>query len=538
MEERNIVAIDLGTSKIALAVARVEGNDLRVIYYREHASNGIDRSAVYNEKYSAEAIGSAIAEAEDALGIKIMYAAVCMPKYYIKQITSQAKISRDPDTAITDEDIKALMDIVRGNCSEEIEDNDVVYGIVAQSYSDGEEFQIMEEDIIGLEREELEGNFKIFIGKKQSLKRIDSAFNKLSTTASKKFFTADTTAKAVLDRSEMDGGVALVDLGGGTTSVTIYQGGLMRYYASIPFGGKSITEDIKQECGISWRLAENIKKGYGVCIPSKLQTLAEKTIQVRTASGNDKRFTVKFLSEVITARMTEIIEAVLYQIQESGFADSLRCGIVITGGGANLGNCCNLFQDMSGLTVKLGYPRPVFSMAGDSDGVHDTSATTCIGILLAAREDFEVSYTCQADEVVKPAVKEEKKPEIKKAAATKPEPQVKVEAPVVEQAPVEVIYEEAAKEEAAPEPAKKGKEDELFGGKEEKLGIWDRYRLKQKKEQEKKAIKKREEKEKREREAAEKKAREEAEKANQKDEEQKADWTSKVMNNIFKDEEV
>ena len=390
--DKHIVAIDLGTSKIALTVARVEGNDVQIIYYKETESAGIRYSSVFNVKNVTEALESAIALAEDELNIKITQAVVGMPKYPIKKVSANAEIDgRGEDTDITEEDIDALKSFAQDSYPLEDIEKDAIFGAVAQSFSDGENFQIIEQDIIGMTSDVLEGNFKIFIGKKSDLNKVDQVMNRCGITAIQKYFTADTTAKAVLNSSEMENGVALVDFGAGCTSVSIYHGKIMRHYASIPFGGKSITDDIKTEAQISPKLAENIKLAFGACMPDKLQSLSEKVIQIRSKSAEgDKSLSVKYLSEIITARVEEIMMAVLYEIEQSGFADRLRSGIVITGGVAQCANLCNFINDISGYKVRTGYPKHLFSHQG-CEGLTDTTAATSIGLLLAAKNSANVN---------------------------------------------------------------------------------------------------------------------------------------------------
>ena len=334
MEEKNIVAIDLGTSKTALTVAKVSGDDVQVVYYKETPSAGIKYSSVYNIMHVSEPLGRLIADAEEALDLKITQAFVGMPKYPVRQESNSGMIKdRGEDTDITGEDIAELKRYAEDSYPLDDPAKDAIYGAVAQSFSDGENFQIIENDIIGMASDTLEGHFKIFIGKKSDLNKIDKVFRKTDISVSKKYFTADTTAKAVLTEAEMENGVALIDFGGGTTSVTIYHGNIMRHYASIPFGGKNITDDIRKECHISERLAENIKLAYGACMPDKLQSLSEKVLHIRSNSTEpDKQVTVKYLSEIITARIEEILMAMFYEIDRSGFADMLQSGIVITGG--------------------------------------------------------------------------------------------------------------------------------------------------------------------------------------------------------------
>lgn len=398
MNDRYIAATDLGTFRIALTVAKVTGSDIQIVYYKETPSEGIRYSSVYNVKQVTEPLAKAIKDAEEALGIRITQTVVGMPKFPIRQETSTGKIAdRGFDTDITAEDIADLKSFAEDLYPLGDEEKEAIYGAVAQSFSDGENFQIIENDIIGMTSDTLEGNFKIFIGKKSDLNKIDTVLKKVGITAARKYFTADPTAKAVLSDAEMENGVALIDFGAGCTSVSIYHGSIMRHYASIPFGGKNITDDIKSECQISERLAENIKLAFGACMPEKLQSLSEKIIHIRSNSAEpDKQLPVKYLSEIITARVEEILMAILYEIQQSGFADKLRSGIVVTGGCAQIANLGNFIYDLSGYRARTGYPRNHFSCQG-CDGISETSAAASIGLILTAMEQPEINCAIASD---------------------------------------------------------------------------------------------------------------------------------------------
>lgn len=392
MEEKNIVAIDLGSSKIALTVANVNGNDVQVTYYKERPSAGIRYSSVYNIMHATEPLGRIIKEAEEALDIRISQVVVGMPKYPVRQETNSVVVNdRGEDADITADDISELKTYAEDSYPLEDPSKEAIYGVVAQSFSDSENFQIIEDDIIGMASDVLEGHFKIFIGKKSNLKKIDTVMTKSGISARKKYFTAETTAKAVLTDAEMENGVALIDFGGGSTSVTIYHGKVMRHYASIPFGGKNITDDIKSECQISERLAENIKLAYGACMPEKLHSLSEKVLQIMSNNNEpSKQITIKYLSEIITARIEEILMAIFYEIEESGFGDMLKSGLVITGGVAETANLSNFIYELSGYRVRTGYPKGHFSTSGCT-GIKDTSAATSVGLILAAKDEMGIN---------------------------------------------------------------------------------------------------------------------------------------------------
>ena len=394
--EPHIVAVDLGTSKIGLIVVKVNGDDVQVVYYKETASAGIINSGVSNMVQACTPLRHLIKDAEEALNIKINQAVIGMPKYPIRQELNSGKImDRGEYTEITQEDVDNLKRFAQETYPLQSIEREAIYGAVAQSFSDGENFQIKEDDIVGMSSNTLEGHFKIFIGRRKELINADSLLAKAGVSARKKYFTADTTAQVVLSETEMDNGVALVDFGGGSTSVTIYHDGIMRHYASIPFGGRNITQDIKSELQITERLAENIKMAFGACMPDKLLNMSEKVLHIMDANtGQDKQVTIKYLSEIITARVEEIMEAVLYEIHESGLAEHLRCGIVITGGVAQTANLCMLVSEMSGYKVRIGYPRPEFSDY-DVDGTHEPSAASILGLVSAALK--EETGNCAVD---------------------------------------------------------------------------------------------------------------------------------------------
>ena len=454
--EKHIVAIDLGTSKMALTVAKVNGNDKQIIYYKEVHSAGIKYSGVYNILHACAPLSCLIKDAEESLGIKINQTVVGMPKFPIRQESNSGKIiDRGEDTEITAEDIDAIKRFAQENYPLNDPKKEAIYGAVAQSFSDGEYFQIIENDIIGMTSDVLEGHFKIFIGRKKDLKNADNLLIKTGITSKKKYFTAETTAKAVLTDLEMENGVALIDFGGGCTSVTIYHGNIMRHYASIPFGGRNITNDIKTELQITERLAENIKLAFGACMPEKLQSLSEKVLYIKGSTAEQsKEVTVKYLSEIITARVEEIIQAMLYEINESGLAEHLRGGIVVTGGASQTANLGMLIKQMSGYNVRIGHPLGSLSCQ-DIEGISETTAATSLGLIQAAIEDEcmscaicdETYHTEIETPVEKESVTVEVKPDQEIETETEVGPAVEIETTVGSE-PVET-----------PEPVEEQEED-------------------------------------------------------------------------------
>lgn len=420
MEERYIASVDLGTSKLAVCVARVQDQNVEVIYYKESPSLGIRYSYVLIPGKVKAELRTAISEAQQALRIKIQQVIVGLPRWYVRQETASASMTRpEPDDLIQENEIRALKSMALESYPLEDSAKEVIYGAVAQSFSTEDCINEPENDIVGMAAETLEGNFKVFIGNRRYSSNIDSVFNDMGIAIAKKYFTPGITARAVLKSEQMENGVALIDIGAGVSSVTIFKDKIMRFYAAIPFGGNSVTNDIKSECNFSFELAENIKKAYGACMPNKLSSLGEKSIQIVDEDGNaTAQVSVKYISEIITARMKEIIEALLFRIQESGYAseDDLRAGVVVTGGGAELVNCTNFIKELSGYSVKIGRPRRFFSCEGCPEA-SEASAATSMGMILSARGDRFLNCVNEVTaRVVKPTAAED-------AAATAPNEQ-------------------------------------------------------------------------------------------------------------------
>ena len=386
MEEKYIASIDLGSSKFGLCVARVNGDDVQIVYYKETPSEGIRSSLIANPMKASEKLKEAIRDAEKELMIHILQVVVGMPRYEVAQVTASARIERNnPEDYISADEVESLKAFALETYPLPNPESQIMYGAVAQSFSIDDEIQLVESEVVGTLSSALEGNFKVFIGNRRATVALDKIFNSLDIAVAKKYFLPEVVARTVLSDEEKAAGVALVDMGAGVTSLSIYHGGIMRYYASIPFGGKSVTNDIRTECSIPEDLAEKIKRRFGACLPGKLASLSEKVLQIRLTEPY-KEVPVRYIAEIIDSRCREIVEAILYYIQQSGLQNSLRSGIVVTGGGAELTNFVPLVKEMSGYDVRKGYPRFIFT-ASVGSGVYSTAATSAIGMVLSAKED-------------------------------------------------------------------------------------------------------------------------------------------------------
>ena len=385
-EEKYLAALDLGSAKIGFCVAKIQEGDAHIVHYQELPSEGIQSSAIYIPMLTAKAVRKAVADAEKALMIKISGVVVGLPRNDIAQVTASAALERkDPEEYVTPEEIQAIKEDALETYPLPDPEHQAIYGAIAQSFVLEDGMQLTEREIVGTLTPTIEGQFKVFVGRKQAVQAIEKIFKGTGIEVYKTYFLPEVMGKATLSREELKGGVALVDLGAGVTSVAIYRGGIMRYYAAIPFGGRTVTGDIETECSLEEDLAEKIKRRFGVCQPERLGPNSDKILQIRITDPY-RDIPVRYISEVITARYRELIDAVLFHIQESGMQNILRGGIVLTGGAAEQNGLEVMFREISGYNVRKGYPRTILS-APLGISVIRTSATAALGMILAACDE-------------------------------------------------------------------------------------------------------------------------------------------------------
>lgn len=359
MEDNYIVTVDLGSGTLRIAVARVVEGKIDICYYNDYAAEGMSHGKVLNPSRLGAILARAKKDAEEYLGIKINDIAVNCQKNDIRSIDVHVKLEMSGNGSVDKQSLGMLEDLASKESENMLETNESILSLVPQQFDLDEELGVSVDDIIGMSGQDLSATYKVFIGKTSALRQIDEACKIAGIALHKNIFIPQYEGMCCLTGSEKESGVALFDLGSGASSVSVFYGGVLRHYGSIPFGGDSITADIRNLCSIDdVRLADNIKKGYGGCMPDKLQSLGDKTLRITDIhTGIKTEITAKYLSEVITARMREIVNALLYELQISGYAeDKLKNGIVVTGGMAPTLNLCYLIKDASGFSTRIGAP--------------------------------------------------------------------------------------------------------------------------------------------------------------------------------------
>ncbi|MCK4745497.1 MAG: cell division protein FtsA [Bacteroidales bacterium] len=375
--EKIVAAVDIGTTKIVSLVGRLnEQAKLEVLGISQTASKGVKRGVVLNIEETVNAIQTTSIEAIEQSGLKFNEVFVGIAGQHIKSVRNRGYINRDSyDDEITREDLQHLIDDMY---KIPVDVGEEIIHVLPQSYIVDSETGV--KNPVGMFGKRLEANFHIVIGQISSARNIEKCINRVGLDVKQLVLEPLASSAAVLTEDEMEAGVALVDIGGGTTDVAVYYDDVIRHTAVIPFGGNVITRDIKEGCAILQRQAESLKIQFGSALGDLAQE--DKVVTIPGISGRDpKEISFRSLAYIIQSRMEEIIDAVSYEIENSGYMDKLSAGIVLTGGGSMLKHLNQLVKFKTGMDVRIGFPGE--KMAADtSDEINQPMYSTSVGLLL------------------------------------------------------------------------------------------------------------------------------------------------------------
>jgi cell division protein FtsA len=374
--EQYIVGLDVGTTKIVAMVGRLtEHGKVEILGLGKTESVGVMRGQVANIERTVQSIKVAIEEAEQKTGIPIKVVNVGIAGQHIKSLQHNGIRTRtNSDTEINQNDIDALIEDMYKLAM--LPGEEIIH-VLPQEYMVDNEAGIKEP--IGMSGRRLEANFHIITGQIAAINNLVKCVRKAGLEVSDITLEPLASADAVLSIEEKEAGVVLVDIGGGTTDVAIFQDSIIRHTAVIPFGGNVITEDIKEGCTIIKSQAELLKIKFGSALASENQE--NEIVSIPGLRGREpKEITIKNLSHIIQARMEEIIEHVYYEIKNSGFEKKLIAGIVITGGGAQLKHTNQLVEYITGMDTRIGYPNE--HVAKGPEDVTSPMYATGVGLVL------------------------------------------------------------------------------------------------------------------------------------------------------------
>jgi cell division protein FtsA len=378
-----VVGLDIGTTKIVAIVGRRnEFGKIEILGMGKSESYGVARGVVQNIDKTVEAIRTAVAEAEAKSGVEIKIVNVGIAGQHIKSVQHRGiKTRSSVEEEIAQKDIDSLIDDMFRLVMQPGEE---IIHVLPQEYIIDSEQGI--KNPIGMSGIRLEANFHIITGQTAAAKNIFKCVQKAGLEVSELMLEPLASADAVLSDEEKEAGVVLVDIGGGTTDVAIFQDGIIRHTAVIPFGGNVITEDIKEGCTIIKSQAELLKIKFGSALASENQE--NEIVSIPGLRGRQhKEISVRNLSSIIQARMEEIIEHVFYEIKNSGYEKKLIAGIVVTGGGAQLKHITQLVEYITGMDSRVGYPNE--HLAKGSEEVTSPMFATSVGLIMKGLQTLD-----------------------------------------------------------------------------------------------------------------------------------------------------
>jgi len=378
------VGLDIGTTKIvAIIGCKNEYGKIQVIGVGKSQSLGVKRGVVNNITQTIDSIRRAVEEAEIDSGLKISNVVAGIAGQHIKSLHHSDYITRERiEQVISDEDIERLKGQVKN--LHMLPGEEIIH-VIPQDYKVDTQSEITEP--VGMYGSRLEANFHVVVGEIASIKNISRCIRDANLNMASISLEPIASSEAVLSIEEKEAGVALIDIGGGTTDLAIFKDGIIRHTAVIPFGGNVITEDIKEGCSIIERQAELLKVKFGSAWPGENRD--NEVVSIPGLRGRDpKEITLKNLSKIIHARVVEIMNQVYGEIKNYGHDDQkkkLIAGIVLTGGGSQLKHLKQLVEFITGMDTRIGYPNE--HLAGNSDPkIASPLYATSVGLLMQAIE--------------------------------------------------------------------------------------------------------------------------------------------------------
>ena len=387
MEEKSIsVGLDIGTTKIVALVGREnEFNKVEVLGVGKSKSLGVHRGVVNNITQTIQSIQQAVEDAKINSGHSVSDVSVGIAGQHIRSIQHSDYITREnPEAVIDEDDIQKLIQQVYKLVM--LPGEEIIH-VLPQEYKVDGQGEVKEP--IGMHGGRLEANFHVVVGQVSSIKNIGRCIKSAGLSMANITLEPLASSEAVLSFEEKEAGVALIDIGGGTTDLAIFKDGIIRHTAVIPFGGNVITEDIKEGCSIIEKQAELLKIKFGSAWPGENRDT--EIVSIPGLQGRDpKEISLKTLSKIINARVVEIIEQVFLEIKNYGHNDQkkkLIGGVVLTGGGSQLKHLKQLVEYITGMDTRVGYPSE--HLAGDtSEIVSSPLFATSVGLLMSSLEEL------------------------------------------------------------------------------------------------------------------------------------------------------
>lgn len=380
-----IVGLDIGTTKIAAIAGRKNAQGkLEIVGFGRSSSDGVQHGMVLNIEQTTKSIQKALANcyaSNPDLDFKEVYVGIV--GHHIKSLQTRGDMVRqNSEEEITKEELDKL---ISDQYRTYIPAGDRIIDVIPQLFTVDSIENVPSP--IGYPGVKMGGHFHIITGDKNAIRNINRSVEKADLKIKDLVLQPLASAAAVMCDQDMEGGVAIVDIGGGTTDVAIFYDGILRHTAVIPIGGDAITNDIK-DLGVLKTHAEVMKVEYGSALVEHVKS--NLVISIPSTRGlPTKEVSVTSLATIIQSKMSEILDFVAYHIQKSGLDNKmLNGGIILTGGGSQLKNLIQLTEYITGLNARIGYPQEHLAPNQLAE-LSKPMYSTCIGLILKGYHDFE-----------------------------------------------------------------------------------------------------------------------------------------------------
>ncbi len=384
-----IVGLDIGTTKIAAIAGRKnEYGKLEILGFGRANSNGVQHGQVLNIDQTIKAIQQALEncyESNPDLEISEVYVGIA--GHHIKSLQTRGDIVRqDPDTEIVRPEIEQLIANQRKTF---IPAGDQIIDVIPQDFHVDNIQNI--KDPIGYNGVKVGANFHIITGDRNAIRNINRSVDRSGLTTKDLVLQPLASASAVMSEIDMEAGVAILDIGGGTSDLAVFYEGILKHTAVIPFGGENITNDIRLGLGVLKSQAEAMKVQFGSALADEAKTNAFITIPGLKGMPA-KEISVKNLAAIIQARMSEILDFVTYHLKQVGLdSRALNGGVILTGGGSQLKHLIQLTEYTTGLNARIGLPNEHLA-PNHIDELKKPMYSTCIGLILKGYSDYDHKY--------------------------------------------------------------------------------------------------------------------------------------------------
>lgn len=383
-KENIVVGIDVGTTKIAVFIGQRDSEGkISIIGMGKTESDGVERGVVKNIQQTSTAIKAAVEQAETMANYQVKEVYVGIAGHHIKSLRHRGNIMICEDNhIITMQDVDRLK---REQNNLMLAPGEQIIHVVAQSYSvDGDTSTT---DPVGRIGKCLEGDFNLITGNVTNIQNIYHSVRLAGYEVKELVLEPIASAEAVIDATEKDAGICLVDIGGGTTDIAIFKDGILRHTAVVPLAGNVITDDIKEGCSIIKTQAEALKINFGRCLES--DNSQNEIISIPGFRGRESReISVQTLASIIKARVKMILDQVQYEIHSTDYDKRLIAGIVLTGGGAKIKDIVQLTEFITGLDARIGIPNEHLSGTITDEMKHPMHATG-IGLVLKGFQNID-----------------------------------------------------------------------------------------------------------------------------------------------------